>query len=115
MVNLAPDARLADNPAQSDAASMAGLGSLHANDDRIDSTYKFIRHRAARRARHFTNVHRHPEVLTTRAARQARVVLVVSHVHENTIVVLQVEYLNDFDVGHLIYCTFWLPKHYLET
>jgi hypothetical protein len=26
-----------------------------------------------------------------------------------------VEYLNDFDVGHLIYCTFWLPKHYLET
>jgi hypothetical protein len=88
MVYLAPDARLADNPAQSDAAPMAGLRSLHADDDRIDSTYQFVRYSATRRARHFTHIHRHPEVLATRATRQARVVLVVSHIDENTIIVL---------------------------
>jgi len=70
---------------------MAGLRSLHANDDRVDSTYKFIRYRAAWRARHFTHVHRHPEVLATRATRQARVALVVSHIHENTVIALYVE------------------------
>ena len=91
MVYLAADARLADHAAQSDAASMTGLRSLHTNDDGIDRTYKFIGHRAARRARHFSHVHRHPEMLATRTTRQAWVVLVVSHIHENTIIVLYVE------------------------
>jgi hypothetical protein len=90
-VYLAPDARLADYPAQSDAASMARLRSLHANDNWIDGTYKFVRYRAARRARRFTHIHRHPEVLATCTARQARVVLVVGHIHENTIIVLYLE------------------------
>lgn len=101
MVYLASDARLADHPAQCDAASMSGFRTLHANNDRIDSTYKFIGYRAARRARHFTDIHRHPKVLATRTTRQARVVLVVSHIHENTIIVLNAEQLNDFAVGHL--------------
>jgi hypothetical protein len=103
MVYLAPDAWLAYHPAQSDAAAMAGLRSLHANDDRIASTYKLVRYRAARRTRHFTHIHRHSEVLATHTTRQARVVLVVSHIHENTVIVLYVEELNDFAVGHIRY------------
>jgi hypothetical protein len=100
MVYIAPDTTLTDHPAQSDAASMAGLRSLHANDDGIDSTYEFIGYGAARRARHFTDIHRYPKVLATGPTRQTRVVLGVSHIRENTTIDLNVEELNDFSVGH---------------
>jgi hypothetical protein len=66
MIDLASNAGLANCAAQCNAASMASLCSLHANDDRIDGTYQFIGYRAARRARHFAHIHRHPEVLATR-------------------------------------------------
>jgi hypothetical protein len=46
-VYLAPDVRLAGNPTQSDAASVAQLCSFHANHKRIDGTYQFIRYDAA--------------------------------------------------------------------
>ena len=70
---------------------MTGLRSLHANDDWIDGTYKFIRNCAAWRTRHFTHIHRHPEMLATRSTRQARVAFVVNHVYENTVIALYME------------------------
>jgi hypothetical protein len=108
MVYIASDTRLTDHPAQGDAASIAGLRTLHANNHGIDSTYKLIGYRTTWRTRHFADIHWHPKVLAARATRQARVVLVVSHVHENTAIVLNAKQLNDFSGGHFKDWRRWL-------